>query len=72
MAGKQTIILTITCPDTVGIVAAVSGFLSEHDAFITEAAQYGDPIRQAVLHAMRLHPPARCRRPRGNWRSGSR
>jgi formyltetrahydrofolate deformylase len=44
MAGKQTIILTITCPDTVGIVAAVSGFLSEHDAFITEAAQYGDPF----------------------------
>lgn len=36
-------ILTITCPDTFGIVAAVSGFLAEHDAFITEAAQYGDP-----------------------------
>lgn len=44
MVGKQTITLTITCPDTVGIVAAVSGFLSEHDAFITEAAQYGDPF----------------------------
>ncbi|MEO5373973.1 MAG: formyltetrahydrofolate deformylase [Alphaproteobacteria bacterium] len=35
-------ILTITCPDTVGIVAAVSGFLTDNDAFITEAAQYGD------------------------------
>ncbi len=44
MADRQTITLTITCPDTVGIVAAVSGFLSEHDAFITEAAQYGDPF----------------------------
>jgi formyltetrahydrofolate deformylase len=44
MNGKHSIILTITCPDTVGIVAAVSGFLSEHDAFITEAAQYGDPF----------------------------
>jgi formyltetrahydrofolate deformylase len=44
MADKQTIILTITCPDTVGIIAAVTGFLSEHDAFITEAAQYGDPF----------------------------
>ncbi len=42
MAEKTTITLTITCPDTVGIVAAVSGFLSEHDAFITEAAQFGD------------------------------
>ncbi len=37
-------VLTITCPDTVGIVAAVSGFLTENDAFITEAAQYGDPF----------------------------
>jgi formyltetrahydrofolate deformylase len=44
MADKQVWILTITCPDTVGIVAAVSGFLSQHDCFITEAAQYGDPL----------------------------
>ncbi|MTJ81040.1 MAG: formyltetrahydrofolate deformylase [Telmatospirillum sp.] len=44
MNGRHKIILTITCPDTVGIVAAVSGFLTEHDAFITEAAQYGDPF----------------------------
>jgi formyltetrahydrofolate deformylase len=44
MAEKHTITLTITCPDTVGIIAAVSGFLSEHDAFITEAAQFGDPF----------------------------
>ncbi|MDA8230528.1 MAG: formyltetrahydrofolate deformylase [Magnetospirillum sp.] len=44
MADRQTFVLTITCPDTVGIVAAVSGFLTQHDCFITEAAQYGDPI----------------------------
>jgi formyltetrahydrofolate deformylase len=44
MIGTQRVTLTITCPDTVGIVAAVSGFLSDHDAFITEAAQYGDPF----------------------------
>lgn len=36
-------ILTITCPDTFGIVSAVSSFLTDHDTFITEAAQYGDP-----------------------------
>jgi formyltetrahydrofolate deformylase len=35
-------ILTITCPDAVGIVAAVSGFLAENQAFITESAHYGD------------------------------
>ncbi|MGE5501511.1 MAG: formyltetrahydrofolate deformylase, partial [Ignavibacteriales bacterium] len=44
MSDKQSLILTITCPDTVGLVAAVSGFLSQHDCFINEAAQYGDPL----------------------------
>jgi formyltetrahydrofolate deformylase len=44
MADKEAYVLTITCPDTVGIVAAVSGFLSQHDCFITEAAQFGDPL----------------------------
>lgn len=46
MSDKQTYVLTITCPDTVGIVAAVSGFLTQHDCFITEAAQFGDPDSQ--------------------------
>lgn len=36
-------ILTIKAPDSVGIVAAVSGFLAENEAFITESAHYGDP-----------------------------
>jgi formyltetrahydrofolate deformylase len=36
-------VLTIRCPDTVGIVAAVSTFLAEHEAFITESSHYGDP-----------------------------
>jgi len=37
-------ILTISCPDTTGVVAAVSGFLADQDAFITESAHYGDPV----------------------------
>ncbi|MBV8634830.1 MAG: formyltetrahydrofolate deformylase, partial [Burkholderiaceae bacterium] len=41
---QDSVILTITCPDRVGIVAAVSTFLSQRDAFITEAQQYGDPV----------------------------
>lgn len=36
-------VLTIRCPDTVGIVAAVSTFLAEHNAFITESSYFGDP-----------------------------
>ncbi len=35
-------ILTITCPDTVGIVAAVAGFLSDQGWFINESSHFGD------------------------------
>ena len=35
--------LTIVCPDTTGIVAAVAGFLSGRGIFITESAHFGDP-----------------------------
>ncbi len=44
MRAPRDYVLTITCPDTVGIVAAVSGFLAGNDCFIMEAAQYGDPV----------------------------
>lgn len=36
-------ILTLSCPDAKGIVAAVAGFLTQQDAFIIESAQFGDP-----------------------------
>ena len=36
-------ILTLSCPDVRGIVAAVAGFLSQHDCFINESTQFGDP-----------------------------
>ena len=35
-------VLTITCPDAVGIVAAVSGFLAGRGIFIVESAHFGD------------------------------
>jgi formyltetrahydrofolate deformylase len=35
-------ILLMSCQDTVGIVAAVSGFLSQNKAFIAESSQYSD------------------------------
>ncbi len=35
-------ILTLSCPDVRGIVAAVSGFLAENYCFIIESAQFGD------------------------------
>lgn len=36
-------IITLSCPDRVGIVHSVTGFLAEHAANITEAAQFNDP-----------------------------
>jgi formyltetrahydrofolate deformylase len=36
-------ILTISCPDRVGIVAAVASFLASHKGWITEASHHSDP-----------------------------
>jgi formyltetrahydrofolate deformylase len=45
-------ILKLSCPDTVGIVAAVSVFLSEHDCNIKDSAQFGD--QETGLFFMRV------------------
>jgi formyltetrahydrofolate deformylase len=39
---KKRYILTLSCTDVHGIVAAVSGFLAQAGGFITESAQFGD------------------------------
>ena len=44
MSNEKQYILTLSCDDVRGIVAAVSGFLTEQDGFIIESAQYGDPF----------------------------
>ncbi len=52
---KRFYTLSLTCPDTVGIVAAVSNFIASHKGWITEAAQYSDEstntyfMRQQIL-----------------------
>jgi formyltetrahydrofolate deformylase len=38
--------LIISCPDQVGIVAAVSDFIASHQGWITEAHHYTDPASQ--------------------------
>ncbi len=38
----KTYILTLSCHDVRGIVAAVSGFLADNNGFIIESAQHGD------------------------------
>ena len=39
----QAYVLNLSCPDRLGLVHAVSGFLLEHGSNIEEAAQYNDP-----------------------------
>ena len=51
----ETLILTMSCPDKVGIIAAVTGFLAGHGGWITEANYHADTgsgwffMRQAIL-----------------------
>ncbi|GLX00873.1 formyltetrahydrofolate deformylase [Microtetraspora sp. NBRC 16547] len=37
-------VLTLSCPDRPGVVAAVSGLLARHGCNITESQQFGDPV----------------------------
>lgn len=41
---KESYILTLSCPDAVGIVAATTKQLAEHDALITDAQHYREPV----------------------------
>lgn len=47
--------LTISCPDTVGIVAQVGQFFAEHGGWIVEANHYSDPVsgRFFMRHCIR-------------------
>lgn len=49
-------ILTIVCPDTIGIVAAVAGYLSNQNHFIDESSHYGDPDTQRFFMRTRFTP----------------
>ncbi|MDX2143278.1 MAG: formyltetrahydrofolate deformylase [Rhodospirillaceae bacterium] len=46
MSAARQFILTITCPDTTGLVADVAGFLRDRGCFIDQSAQFGDPATQ--------------------------
>ena len=42
-------VLIATCPDTVGVVAAVTGTLARHDMLITEAQHFLDPVTNSSI-----------------------
>lgn len=50
-------ILTLSCDDTRGIVAAVSGFLTEHHGFIIESTQFGDPSTNRFFMRVQFSAP---------------
>ena len=54
---SDAFILTLSCPDQPGIVHAVTGFLKEHAANITEAAQYNDQSTGLFFARMRFDCP---------------
>ena len=47
------LVLTLSCPDRVGIVHAVTGLLAAHQANIVDSQQYGDPDTGRFF--MRVH-----------------
>lgn len=55
MATSRRFILTLSCPDRVGIVAAVSGLIAQHQGWIVEANHHADALakrffmRQEIL-----------------------
>ena len=55
---NRSYILTLSCEDKAGIVAAVSGFITKHQGFIIESAQFGDPSTQRFFLRMEFHTPS--------------
>ncbi|MGB8649887.1 MAG: formyltetrahydrofolate deformylase [Mycobacteriales bacterium] len=47
------LVLTLSCPDRVGVVHAVTGLLAEHGANIVDSQEYGDPDTGRFF--MRVH-----------------
>jgi formyltetrahydrofolate deformylase len=46
MTTSQKYILSLSCPDRVGVVAAVSGFIAQHQGWITEAQHHSDELSE--------------------------
>ncbi len=58
MSTPNTYILTVTCPATTGIVAAITGFLAEQACYITEMSQFDDETTQKFFCRIMFRPDA--------------
>lgn len=53
----QTFILTLSCPDRVGIVAGLARVMEQHDCFIIASRTFGDPETQRFFARLVFTPP---------------
>ncbi len=51
--------LTISCPDRIGIIAAVTGFIAKHGGFITEASYHTDTDEQRFFMRQQMRADSR-------------
>jgi formyltetrahydrofolate deformylase len=56
MPESHSFILTVVCPDAVGIVAAVAGYLTAQEYFIEESTHFGDPDTGTFFMRTRFIP----------------
>jgi formyltetrahydrofolate deformylase len=56
IADHPSFILTVDCPDTIGIVAAVASFLRDDGYFVEESSYFGDPDTGRFFMRTRFTP----------------
>ncbi len=54
---SQTFILTLSCPDKVGLVASLARFMEEHGCFIVSSRTFGDPQTRRFFARLVFTPP---------------
>lgn len=78
-AASSELVLTLDCPETLGIVHAVSGVLLDHGCNIVELTQFDDRRRGHFFMRVHVAPMAgapwiatRCIKTWNRWRNASR
>jgi formyltetrahydrofolate deformylase len=56
----STFILTVVCPDTIGIVAEVAGYLRDEGHFVEESSHFGDRDTRLFFMRTRFTPQERA------------
>lgn len=57
---SNTYRLIVTCPDSVGLIAAVTDFIAEHGGWIIEANQYSDPGSKCFFMRYEIRAESLC------------